>query len=91
MHQVQNNLGGAYAKFDQPEAQRYLGFRYVSFLRRYFTSMFTNRFGFRGSIKNPKARLKSWIGWSANGILYTIFKSFKQVNKTSYGLHVYES
>lgn len=45
MHAVMNKLNGAYAKFDQPEAQRYLAFRFVSFLRRYFTTMAMNRFG----------------------------------------------
>ncbi|TXI90753.1 MAG: hypothetical protein E6Q36_00825 [Chryseobacterium sp.] len=40
-----NKLNGAYAKFDQPEAQRYLAFRFISYLRRYFTTMAMNRFG----------------------------------------------
>lgn len=46
-HDLMNKLQGTYAQFDQPEAQRYLAFRYVSFLRRYFTSMFMHRFGNR--------------------------------------------
>jgi hypothetical protein len=45
VHGVMNKLNGAYAKFDQPEAQRYLAFRFVSYLRRYFTTMAMNRFG----------------------------------------------
>jgi hypothetical protein len=45
VHAVMNKLNGAYSKFDQPEAQRYLAFRFVSFLRRYFTTMAMNRFG----------------------------------------------
>jgi hypothetical protein len=45
MQAVMNKLNGAYAKFDQPEAQRYILFRFVSFLRRYFTTMAMNRFG----------------------------------------------
>jgi len=45
IHAVMNKLNGAYAKFDQPEAQRYLAFRFVSFLRRFFTTMAMNRFG----------------------------------------------
>ncbi len=45
IHGVMNKLNGAYAKFDQPEAQRYLAFRFISFLRRYFTTMAMNRFG----------------------------------------------
>ena len=45
IHQVMNNLQGAYARFDQPEAQRYIGFRFLSYLRRYFTTMAVNRWG----------------------------------------------
>lgn len=44
-HAVMNKLNGAYAKFDQPEAQRYMAFKMLSFLRRYFTTMALNRFG----------------------------------------------
>jgi hypothetical protein len=40
-----NKLNGAYGKFEQPEMQRYLLFRFVSFLRRFFTTMALNRFG----------------------------------------------
>lgn len=47
VHDLMNKLQGTYSQFDQPEAQRYLAFRYVSFLRRYFTSMFMHRFGSR--------------------------------------------
>ena len=54
--QVSNNLQGAYAKFDQPEAQRYLAFRAFSFLRRYFTPMMINRYAFKGKIWNPQER-----------------------------------
>ena len=40
-----NKLNGAYSKFDQPEMQRYIAFRFVSFLKRYFTTMAMYRFG----------------------------------------------
>ncbi len=62
IHQVQNNMGGAYAKFDQPEAQRYLAFRFISYLRRYFTTMATNRWGWSGPIWDPKPRLNPGLG-----------------------------
>ena len=45
VHTVMNKLNGAYAKEDQPEADRYLLFRFLSFLRKYFTTMAMNRFG----------------------------------------------
>lgn len=47
VHIVMNKLNGAYSRFDQPEMQRYLAFRFVSFLRRFFTTMAINRFGKR--------------------------------------------
>jgi len=42
-----NLLYGTYAKMDQPMAQKYFAFRLMSWLRRYFTSMFINRWGFK--------------------------------------------
>ena len=42
-----NLLYGTYAKFDQPMAGKYFAYRLGSFLRRYFTSMFLNRWAFR--------------------------------------------
>lgn len=47
IHSVMTKLNGAYAKWDQPEAQRYLAFRFISFLRRYFTTMAVNRVGIK--------------------------------------------
>lgn len=44
IHEKGNQLYGTYAAFDQPDAQRYLLFRMASFMRRYFISMFMNRF-----------------------------------------------
>ena len=41
---IQYAMNGAYDKFGQPEMQRYLIFRMFSFLRRYITTMVTNRF-----------------------------------------------
>lgn len=38
-----NNLNGAYSKFDSPEANRYLLFRFIAYLKTYFTRLFMNR------------------------------------------------
>ena len=62
IQQVTNNMGGAYAAFDQPEAQRYLAFRWISYLRRYFTAMVINRWGFAGPITNARPRLNPGTG-----------------------------
>jgi hypothetical protein len=56
IHQVMNNLQGAYAKFDQPQAQRYLAFRFWSFLRKYLIPMVSNRVAFKGNPLRGTAR-----------------------------------
>jgi hypothetical protein len=62
MQQVMNALNGAYSEFDQPEAQRYILFRFVSYLRRYFTPMLVNRWGFKGPLWAPQPRLNPGLG-----------------------------
>lgn len=56
VHAVIRDLNGAYDQFNQPEASRYLLFRYFAFLRKYFTTMLVNRYGFAGSMTNPIPR-----------------------------------
>lgn len=53
IHEVNRRLNGVYDKFNQPEAQRYLLFRFTSYLNRYFIAMFVNRWGFRGGLGKP--------------------------------------
>jgi hypothetical protein len=55
-HDLQNKLNGAYAAWEQPEANRYLLFRLVSYLRKYFTRMFMYRFQHKGKFWKPQAR-----------------------------------
>jgi hypothetical protein len=47
LHGVINNLNGAYASFDSPNANRYLLFRFMMYMKTYFTRMFMNRFQYR--------------------------------------------
>jgi len=47
IHEKYKDLNGAFAKFEQPQAQRYFAYRLFAFMRRYFTHMFMNRFGKR--------------------------------------------
>lgn len=77
-HQVMNNLQGAYSKFDQPEAQRYLAYRFLSYLRRYFTTMFTNRWGFSGKWYDPQPRINPGMGDVQMGFYITFLKTFKR-------------
>jgi len=44
IHMVINKQNGAYARFDQPELNRFLLGRTITWLKRFFTSMATNRF-----------------------------------------------
>jgi hypothetical protein len=83
-HQVMNNLQGAYASFDQPEAQRYIAFRFLSYLRRYFTTMTMNRFGFSGRMWDPKPRLNPGLGGVQKGY-YVEFLQFSKNMITSLG------
>jgi hypothetical protein len=75
IQQVMNNLGGAYSQFDQPEAQRYVIFRWFTYLRRFFTTMFVNRWGFRGSIMDPKPRLNPGTGDAQMGFYIQFTKT----------------
>ena len=79
MHQVTNNMGGAYAKFDQPEAQRYLAFRFISYMRRYFTTMAVSRWGFSGSIMDPRPRLNPGLGDTQMGFYIRFAKLIKKI------------
>jgi hypothetical protein len=74
-HQVINDMGGAYASFDQPEAQRYLAFRFISFIRRYFTTMAVRRWGFSGPLWNPRKRFNPGTGQGEMGF-YIEFAKF---------------
>ena len=76
--QVINSLNGAYAEYDQPEAQRYLLFRYMSYLRRYFTTMAVKRWGFKGSLFSPKARLNPGLGEPDMGYYIRTLQMLKQ-------------
>lgn len=78
IHQVSNNLQGTYAKFDQPEAQRYIAFRFVSYLRRYFTSMTMNRWGHSGKIWDPKPRFNPGLGDVQMGYYVQFLNTLKE-------------
>ena len=74
MQAVLAKLQGAYDDFNQPEAQRYMAWRFVSFMRRYFVPMFIDRFGFK--VKNGKIqpRLQVGLGNVAEGWYISMFR-----------------
>lgn len=78
VHQVQNNMGGAYASFDQPEAHRYIAFRFVAYLRKYFTTMAMNRWGFSGNITDPRPRLNPGLGDTQIGFYVQFGKTLSE-------------
>jgi len=83
--QVQNDMGGAYAKFDQPEAQRYVWFRFISYMRRYFTTMAMKRWGFSGSLfgeGGPRARLNPGLGEAQMGYYIEAGRSIMNIVRT---------
>lgn len=45
IHEKFKDLNGAFAKYEQPQAQMFFAYRLFAFMRRYFTAMFMNRFG----------------------------------------------
>lgn len=74
VHMVTNKLIGAVAKFDQPDAKRYVLFRLVSFMKGYFTEMAMNRFG--------KHRMNVGLGTPDEGYYITAVKSFIETCKS---------
>lgn len=87
VQQVQNDMGGAYAEFDQPEAQRYLAFRFISYMRRYFTAMATKRMGFAGSFLDPRKRVNPGRGNAEMGFYMQTLETLKDIIKSG-GEHV---
>jgi hypothetical protein len=80
---VMRNLQGAYDSFNQPEAQRYLLFRFVSYLRRFFTTMLIDRFGFKyrkgvGAV----ARYQPGLGNATEGWYVSILKLLRDVMRS---------
>lgn len=74
IQQINNNLNGAFSRFDQPEAQRYLLYRMISYMRRYLTTMAINRWGVN--------RLNVGLGETSEGFYITTLKAFAQGIRT---------
>jgi len=83
-HQVSNSLNGAYAGFDQPEASRYLAFRAISFMKRYFTPMLMSRWAFRGKIWAPQARYDIALGDTSEGYYITAIQALMHMVKSKF-------
>lgn len=83
MQRVLENLNGAMSRESAPDAQRYLLYRYVSFMRRWFTGQLLNRFSHTGNILKGTAtgRADYLLGESKEGFYITTLKLFAKTAK----------
>ena len=79
---VLRNLQGAYDSFNQPLAQRYLAFRYISFLRRFFTTMLIDRFGFKRKNGMLVSRYQPGLGNATEGWYISIMKLMRDIMRS---------
>ncbi len=84
MQHVQHDMNGAYDNFAQPEAQRYILYRMYSFLRRYVTTMLTNRFAPTRNIPGMMQARTGFYTSTAKTLYRTLLdpKYFKGMNET---------
>jgi hypothetical protein len=73
MHDVQNKVAGGNSAFENPDAQRYLLYRFVAFLKRFITRILMSRFQFRGNVWDPMPRYNvaatdTDMGWYLEGM-----------------------
>lgn len=86
MHEASNQLNGSFGKFDQPEANRYLLYRYVMFLKKWFTSMFMSRFAFNTSTGGRRYNIA--LGEATEGRYVTMMRIAAKTAK-SYGKYIH--
>lgn len=84
IQRVIDNLNGAMGREDRAEADRYLLFRYLSFFRRWMTSMFTNRFAYSGELfkGTARGRYDYQLGDTKEGFYITNIKFLAKTFKT---------
>lgn len=76
---IQAGVQGAYDAFNQPDAQRYLWFRMISFLRKFFIPLIMKRFAFKGNISDPDERYDIRSGRSSMGYYITTIDALKRI------------
>ena len=83
---VANKLYGAYSDIDLPMANKYYAYKVTTFLRRFFTEMFMNRFGFSTREGNVGGYRYNWAmsnverGYYVEGVL-ALLRMFNVSNK----------
>ena len=76
---IQAGVQGAYDAFNQPDAQRFLWFRMISFLRKFFIPMLMKRWAFRGNILDPDERYDIRTGETGMGYYITTINALQRV------------
>jgi hypothetical protein len=81
VHGVTMALNGAYDSFNQPMANRFLLYKMIMFLKKYFTEMFMNRWQFKYDIKNNRVlpRYDGNMDSLAMGYYVQFFKAMKNM------------
>ena len=79
MQAVLAKLQGAYDEYNQPESQRWLAMKFVSFMRRYFVPMFIDRFGFKWKNGQAQARMQVGLGEWAEGYYVSLTRHIYDV------------
>lgn len=84
IHRVMENLNGAMSTETRAEAERYLLGRYLLFFRRFFVSMFVNRFGHSGNLfkGSARGRLDSVLGDTKQGWYITNLQLLAKMIRT---------
>jgi LysM repeat protein len=83
MQGVSRRLFGVYDKFGQPEGNKLLLWRMFFFMRKWFTSMFVNRFGMDTSRDNFGAARYDWaLGKTTKGYYVSSFQTLYSAIKT---------
>jgi hypothetical protein len=79
VHGVTNRLNGAYDEFNQPLANRFLLYRMIMFLKKYFTEMFINRWQARYKNGMIVPRYDGNLDTIAMGYYVQFFRAVKRM------------
>ncbi len=85
VQQANNLLQGAYSSFEQPEIQRHLAGRMVTFLKRYLTPSLIARFGFQGDLGNIRPRFNPGLGNMHMGYYISTLRTLLKIVKSRGG------
>ena len=80
--EVSNFLQGAYAKFDQSMINRYMSWKLIGTMKKFFVKMAIHRMGHTGSLWNPQAKLNVATGESHTGYYIKTFQAISHMVRT---------